>query len=159
MDEKFNTESKTYDEIKIGDCASLSRTLTKKDILLFAAVTGDMNPAHLDEEYAKTDIFHGVIGHGMWTGSLFSSLLGMQLPGLGTIYLGQTLKFLRPVYLNDTVTARAEVIAKDDKYKRITLKTTCTNQKGEVVLDGEALVRPPQEKTIWKSLPVPCLEP
>ncbi len=155
MENKSCLGSKTYEEINIGDSASLTRTLTKKDIQLFAIVTGDMNPAHLDETYAKTDIFQQIVGHGMWTGSMFSTLLGMQLPGLGTIYLSQTLKFLKPVHLGDTITAAVKVIAKDDKKKHITLETLCANEKGEHVLEGVAVVLPPTEKVCWTATPLP----
>lgn len=150
--------SKTFEEINIGDSASLTRTLTKRDIQLFAIVTGDMNPAHLDEAYAKTDIFQRIVGHGMWTGSMFSTLLGMQLPGLGTIYLSQTLKFLRPVHIGDTITAAVRVTAKDEKKKHITLETLCANEKGEHVLEGEAVVLPPKEKICWKEIPLPEIQ-
>ncbi len=155
MNDKTTISSKTFAEINIGDSASLTRTLTKKDIQLFAIVTGDMNPAHLDENYAKTDIFQQIVGHGMWTGSMFSSLLGMQLPGLGTIYLSQTLKFLKPVHLGDTVTATVRVTAKDDKHKHVTLETLCTNEKGEHVLEGIAVVIPPAERIVWNVVPLP----
>lgn len=155
MENKSCLGSKTYEEINIGDSASLTRTLTKKDIQLFAIVTGDMNPAHLDENYAKTDIFQQIVGHGMWTGSMFSTLLGMQLPGLGTIYLSQTLKFLKPVHLGDTITAAVRVIAKDDKHKHITLETLCANEQGEHVLEGVAVVLPPTEKICWTAAPLP----
>ena len=147
--------NKTYDEIKIGDSATLTRTLTKQDIQLFATVTGDMNPAHLDEAYAKTDIFHQIVGHGMWTASMFSVLLGMQLPGPGTLYLDQSLKFLKPVHLGDTITAAVKVIKKDDKHKHITFETLCANEDGEHVLEGEALVLAPSEKISWDALPLP----
>lgn len=147
--------NKTYNEIKIGDSATLTRTLTKQDIQLFATVTGDMNPAHLDESYAKTDIFHQIVGHGMWTASMFSVLLGMQLPGPGTLYLGQTLKFLKPVHLGDTITASVKAIKKDDKHKHITFETLCANEDGEHVLEGEALVLAPSEKISWDALPLP----
>ena len=147
--------NKTYDEVNIGDSASMTRTLNKQDIQLFATVTGDMNPAHLDEAYAKTDIFHQIVGHGMWTGSMFSVLLGMQLPGPGTIYLNQTLKFLKPVHIGDTVTASVKAITKDDKHKRITFETLCVNQKGEHVVEGEALALAPSEKISWKVMPLP----
>ena len=150
--------SKTYDEIKVGDSAKLTRTLTRQEIQLFATVTGDMNPAHVDEAYAKTDIFHQIVGHGMWTGSMFSVLLGMQLPGPGTIYLNQTLKFLKPVHLGDTVTASVKAIAKDDKHKRITFETLCINQNGEHVVEGEALALAPSEKISWKVLPLPKVQ-
>lgn len=147
--------NKTYDEIKIGDTAEVTRTLTKQDIQLFATVTGDLNPAHLDESYAKTDIFHQIVGHGMWTASMFSVLLGMQLPGPGTLYLAQTLKFLKPVHLGDTITAAVIALKKDDKHNHITFKTRCTNEQGELVLEGEALVLAPSEKISWDALPLP----
>lgn len=150
--------NKTYDEIRIGDSANLTRTLTKQDIQLFAIVTGDMNPAHLDEAYAKTDIFRQIVGHGMWTGSMFSTLLGMYLPGPGTVYLSQTLKFLRPVHLGDTITASVKVLTKDDKHKQLTLETLCVNEKGEHVLEGEAVVMAPTEKVSWNGVPLPELQ-
>ena len=90
-------ENKTYDEIAVGDSAELQRTLTPKDIDLFAVMSGDVNPAHVDPEYAKTDIFHHVIAHGMWGGALISTVLGTQLPGPGTIFLSQSLDFEAPV--------------------------------------------------------------
>lgn len=158
MENQKTLTSKTYEEINLGDSANITRTLTKKDIQLFAIVTGDMNPAHLDEAYAKTDIFHQIIGHGMWTGSMFSNLLGMQLPGLGTIYLGQTLKFLKPVKLGDTITASVKVIAKDDAKKHITLTTICANQNGNHVLEGEAVVLPPTEKISWNVAELPEIQ-
>ena len=90
-------ENRTFDEIKVGDSASLVRTLTPDDIKLFAVMSGDVNPAHVDEEYARSDMFHKIIAHGMWGGALISTLLGTRLPGPGTVYLGQTLTFQRPV--------------------------------------------------------------
>ncbi|WP_373085651.1 bifunctional enoyl-CoA hydratase/phosphate acetyltransferase [Sneathiella sp.] len=154
-DTKTSLTNKTYDEIKIGDSATLTRKLTKQDIQLFATVTGDMNPAHLDESYAKTDIFHQIVGHGMWTASMFSVLLGMQLPGPGTLYLGQTLKFLKPVHLGSTITASVKVLKKDDEHKHITFETLCTNEDGEHVLEGEALVLAPSKTIRWDALPLP----
>lgn len=147
--------NKTFSEINIGDTANLTRTLTKQDIQLFAIVTGDMNPAHLDEAYAKTDIFHQIVGHGMWTGSMFSVLLGMQLPGPGTIYLKQTLNFLKPVKLGDTITASIHVISKDETHQHITFETLCINEDGEQILKGEALVKAPKEKICWNAIPLP----
>ena len=150
--------NKTYDEIKVGDSASITRTLTKQDIQLFAVVTGDMNPAHLDENYAKTDIFRQIVGHGMWTGSMFSTLLGMYLPGPGTIYLSQTLKFLKPVRLGDTVTASVKATIKDDRHHHITFQTLCANEQGEHVIEGEALVKAPLEKISWNAAPLPDVQ-
>ena len=150
--------NKTYAEIRLGDSANLTRTLSKQDIQLFAVVTGDMNPAHLDEAYAKTDIFRQIVGHGMWTGSMFSALLGMYLPGPGTIYLSQTLKFLRPVLLGETITASVRVTGKDDAKKHVTLQTLCANEKGEHVLEGEAVVLAPTEKISWDAVPLPEIQ-
>jgi len=155
MNGSTSITNKTYAEIGIGDSANLTRTLTKQDVQLFAVVTGDMNPAHLDEDYAKTDVFRQIVGHGMWTGSMFSALLGMYLPGPGTIYLSQTLKFLKPVRLGDTITASVKVLAKDDTHGRITFETLCVNEKGEHVLEGEAVVRAPTEKIRWSGAPLP----
>lgn len=136
-------QSKLFNEIAIGDTASLTETLTKRDILLFAAITGDMNPAHIDEAYAKDDRFHGIVGHGMWVGSLFSTLLGTELPGPGTIYLNQTLSFKNPVRVGDSVTASVTVTHKDDIRKHVTLACRCVNQHAEDVVLGEALVLSP----------------
>lgn len=148
-------ENKTFEEIKVGDSASLTRTLSKRDVQLFAVITGDMNPAHLDEAYARSDIFHEIVGHGMWTGSMFSTLLGMELPGPGTVYLSQTLKFLKPVKLGDVITAKITVKSKDAEKKSILFQTTCSNNSEEKVLDGEALVLAPTQKIKWKTLPLP----
>ena len=90
-------ENRTFDEFQIGESASLARTLTNKDIELFAIMSGDVNPAHVDAEFAKSDMFHKIVAHGMWGGALISTVLGTELPGPGTIYLGQTLRFLQPV--------------------------------------------------------------
>ncbi len=150
--------NKTYDQIAVGDSATLTRTLTKEAIQLFATVTGDMNPAHLDEAYAKTDIFHQIVGHGMWVGSMFSVLFGMQLPGPGTIYLRQTLDFLKPVHLGDTVTASVTVTHKNDTHKHITFKTLCANQHGVNVLQGEAVVLAPPTQICWPAMALPPVQ-
>ena len=115
-------ENKTFDEIQLGDKAALVRALTKDDIELFAVMSGDVNPAHLDEEYAKSDPFHQIIAHGMWGGSLIAALLGTKLPGPGTVYLGQTLKFIRPVVVGDTLTVTVIVAGKDPDKHRVTLR-------------------------------------
>src|SRR5580658_11372506 len=104
------TENKVFDEIMVGDSASLSRTLTIEDIELFAVMSGDINPAHLDEEYAKASMFHRLIGHGMWGAALISTVLGTQLPGPGTIYVNQTLRFKKPVAIGDTLTVKVTAI-------------------------------------------------
>src|SRR5215831_4110990 len=111
-------ENRTFDEIAVGDSASLTRTLTWDDIQLFAAMSGDVNPAHVDQEFARSDFFHKIIAHGMWGASLISTLLGTVLPGPGTIYLGQTLRFRRPVALGDTITVSVAATARDAERKR-----------------------------------------
>jgi phosphate acetyltransferase len=139
-------ENKTYDEIKLGDSATLTRVLTQQDIKLFAVMSGDVNPAHVDADYAQSDIFHKVIAHGMWGGALISALLGTELPGPGTIYLNQNLSFRHAVGLGDTVTVKVTVIEKSQSHHQVTLECLCTNQNGETVVSGEALVIAPTEK-------------
>ncbi|MBN9145504.1 MAG: enoyl-CoA hydratase [Novosphingobium sp. SCN 63-17] len=139
-------ENRTFDEIAIGDTASLSRTLSQRDIQLFALVSGDVNPAHLDPEFAEGDMFHHVIAHGMWGGGLISAVLGTELPGPGTIYLEQSLRFLRPVAVGDTITARLTVSAKAEQHHIVTLDCLCTNQAGEEVISGVASVKAPTRK-------------
>lgn len=139
-------ENKTFDEIKVGDTAELTRTLGRQDIELFAVMSGDVNPAHVDEEYAKTDIFHEVIAHGMWGGALISAVLGTELPGPGTIYLNQSLSFRRPVGLGDKVTVRVTVKKKIPEKKRLILDCLCLNQDNETVIKGEAEVIAPTSK-------------
>ncbi len=139
-------ENKTFDELKVGDTASITRTLRQQDIELFAVMSGDVNPAHVDEEFAKSDLFHKVIAHGMWGGALISAVLGTELPGPGTIYLDQSLSFRRPVGLGDTVTVRVTVREKIPDKKQVVLDCVCTNQAGETVIKGEALVIAPTQK-------------
>lgn len=138
-------ENKTYDEIAVGDHADLTRTLKPQDIELFAVMSGDVNPAHVDAEYAKTDMFHGIIAHGMWGGALISAVLGTELPGPGTIFLDQSLTFEAPVGLGDTVTVRVEVTEKQD-HGRLVLACTCVNQQGKTVIEGVARVIAPRDK-------------
>lgn len=139
-------ENRTFDEIKVGDSAELTRVLRAEDIELFAVMSGDVNPAHVDEEFAKSDRFHQVIAHGMWGGSLISAVLGTELPGPGTIYLNQSLHFSRPVGLGDTVTVRVTVREKNEEKKRLKIDCLCLNQDGEPVITGEADVIAPTEK-------------
>ncbi|GAW34900.1 phosphate acetyltransferase [Roseovarius sp. A-2] len=139
-------ENKTFDEIQIGDCAELTRTLKPEDIELFAVMSGDVNPAHVDAEYASSDMFHKVIAHGMWGGALISAVLGTELPGPGTIYLNQNFSFRRPVGLGDTVTIRVSVAQKSAEHHHVTLDCVCTNQNGETVIEGQAEVIAPTEK-------------
>jgi acyl dehydratase len=138
-------ENRTFDELEVGESATLERTLTWEDIELFAVMSGDVNPAHVDEEYASNDMFHAIVAHGMWGASMISTLLGTRLPGPGSIYLGQTLVFRRPVTIGDTITVSVVVVSKDPKH-RVTLDCRCVNQRGETVIDGTANVLAPTEK-------------
>lgn len=131
-----------FEDMHVGQTASTAKTITEADILLFAAVSTDTNPVHLDAEAAAKTIFKERIAHGMLSAGLISAVLGTKLPGPGTIYMGQTLRFRAPVKIGDTVTATAEVTALDAEKKRATLKTTCT-VKGKTVIEGEATVMPP----------------
>ena len=134
---------KTYDQIHIGDSAEFSKTFSEVDIYLYAGISGDFNPAHINEVYARKTHFKTRIAHGMLSAGLISAVIGTQLPGPGSIYMQQTLSFLAPVYMGDTVTARVEIMEKVDK-KKVRLKTTCLNQDAVIVLEGEALVSPPR---------------
>jgi phosphotransacetylase/acyl dehydratase len=138
-------ENRTFDEINVGDCATLVRTLTEQDIKLFAVMSGDINPAHVDPDYAMSSRFHEVIGHGMWSGALISTVLGTQFPGPGTIYLGQNLRFRRPVKIGDTITIKVTVKEKEAK-GHVVLDTECVNQDAELVVSGTADVIAPTEK-------------
>ena len=130
----------------VGQTASVSRTISESDVYLFAGVTGDLNPAHTNEEYAKNTHFKTRIAHGMLSAGLISAVLGMHLPGPGTIYTGQTLKFLAPVHIGDTITATAEIKSLDLERNRVVLTTTCTNQEGTLVLSGEATALLPKNQ-------------
>ena len=134
---------KTFDQLNVGDTGKFAKTVTDADIYLFAGVTGDLNPAHIDEAYAQGTFFKTRIAHGMLSAGFISAVIGTRLPGPGTVYMRQTLDFLAPVRIGDTVTATVEVLEKLEK-KRVRLKTTCTNQEGVTVLEGEALVSPPR---------------
>jgi 3-hydroxybutyryl-CoA dehydratase len=135
---------KTIAEIQVGDSAEFAKTVSETDIYLYAGISGDFNPAHINAAYAEQTFFKARIAHGMLAAGFISTVLGTMLPGPGTIYLTQALTFMAPVLIGDTITARAEVTEKDEAKNKITLKTTCTNQKGKVVLDGEAMVSPPK---------------
>ena len=139
-------ENRTFDEIGVGQSASMSRVLGQRDIELFALASGDVNPAHLDAEFAASDMFHHVIAHGLWGGGLISAVLGTQLPGPGTIYLDQSLKFLRPVAIGDTITAAVTVTEKQNDRRIVLFDCLCTNQAGDAVITGIARVIAPDEK-------------
>ncbi|SDK39801.1 MaoC family dehydratase [Natronincola ferrireducens] len=135
---------KNITQINLGDKASFEKTITETDVYLYAGITGDLNPAHINQVAAEKSMFKGRIAHGMLTAGLISTVLGMYLPGPGTIYLGQELKFLAPVKFGDTIKVEAEVIEKKEEKNRIKLKTICTNQDGVIVLQGIATVMPPK---------------
>ena len=123
-------ENRTFDEITLGDAASLVRTLTYKDIELFAIMSGDINPTHLDDAFAKSDMFHKVVAHGMWSGALISTVLGTQLPGPGTVYVDQSLHFQGAIGLGDTITVTVKVRDKIEETHRIIFDCRAVNQKG-----------------------------
>ena len=138
-------EAKSIHELKIGDDAQILKTITGADIELFAKATGDVNPVHLDQAYAEKTMFKGRIAHGLFSVGLLSAVLGNILPGHGTIYLSQEVKFLAPVRIGDTLTARVEVIELLPEKNRAQFRTTCTNQDGKIVADGIAWTMPPRK--------------
>lgn len=132
----------------VGQRASFAKTITETDVVMYAGLSGDFNPIHVDQESAKTSRFGQRIAHGLLTTSLLSGVLGMKLPGHGSVYMGQTLKFVKPVFINDTITATAEVIAYDPEKRVIRLRTQCHNQDGVLVLEGEATMLVPGEELV-----------
>jgi 3-hydroxybutyryl-CoA dehydratase len=135
---------RTISELAVGDRASFTKTLSEYDVYAFAGITGDLNPVHIDRVAAEASPFGARVAHGMLTASLLSTVLGSRLPGEGTIYLSQSLKFLKPVYIGDTVTATVEVAELLVERNRVRLATRCTNEKGDVVAEGESWVMPPR---------------
>jgi len=158
MDQSDVIENRTFDEIAIGESASLSRTLTKDDIALFAVISGDVNPAHLDEPYAEHSMFHRIIGHGMWGGALVSAALGTRLPGPGTIYVGQDLRFRKPVGLGDTITVTVTAKEKRPDKHIVIFDCRCVNQSGEEVITGTAVTMAPTEKIRRPRVTLPEVE-
>ena len=148
-------ENKTFDEITVGQSASVSRTLTQNDIELFAAMSGDANPVHVDKALAHDDQFHKVIAHGMWGGALISTVLGTELPGPGMLYRSQTLNFHLPIVLGDTVVVTATVREKNVANRSLVLDCRVTNQNGQVVIDGTAEVTAPSEKVRRERVALP----
>ena len=138
-------ENRTYDELAIGDTATSRHVLSEHDIALFAAMSGDVNPAHMDSDFARDTVFQDVIGHGMWAGALISAVLGTRLPGPGTIYLSQTLQFKQAVKLGDALDVTVTVKDKRER-NRVLFSCACTNQTGACVVEGEALVLAPDQK-------------
>ena len=134
----------TIDQLSIGQTASFGKTISEADVYAFAGITGDLNPAHVNEEYAKDTVFKGRIAHGMLGAGLISAVLAMQLPGPGTIYLGQSLKFLAPVRFNDTITATCSVKEIVAEKGRVILDCTVVNQDVTTVISGEATVLAPK---------------
>jgi len=135
-----------YGELEIGATATFTKQLTEEDIVLFAKTSGDLNPLHLDEAYARTTQFKGRIAHGMWSAGLISAALATVLPGPGSVYVGQSLRFLRPVRLGDELTVHLKVMDKQDKRKQVTLACKVLNQDGKTVVQGEAQVMAPAER-------------
>lgn len=130
-----------YADLRLGDTASLSKTITEADVMLFAGITGDFNPIHVDEEFAKKSLFEKRIVHGVLGAGLISAVIGTDLPGINCIYLGQELKFVAPAYIGDTLTAVVEITDLRDDKKIIRLKTMVKNQRDEVVIEGEAVIK------------------
>ena len=134
---------KTIDQLTIGDSAEFTKTISESDIYLFAGITGDLNPAHINEEYAKNTFFKGRIAHGILIGGFISTVIGTTLPGPGSIYREQQLKFLAPVRIGDTITARVEVREINTEKNKIIMQTSCFNQEAAMVIDGQAVIHPP----------------
>lgn len=130
---------------QVGDSASFTKTVTETDVILFSGISGDMNPAHIDEISAKKGMFKERVAHGMLGASFISTVLGMKLPGPGAIYLEQDLKFMKPIYIQDTITATV-TIKEIDRRGRLTLDTSVTNHRDEVIIMGEALVAPSKKR-------------
>lgn len=141
-----SVENKTFDEIKLGESATIVHRLTQADIELFAFMSGDTNPAHLDEQFAAHTLFRHVVAHGMWTGALISAVLGTKLPGPGSVYLSQQLQFLSPIHLNDIVTVTVTVREKDPAKQDLTFDCLATRDDGTKLVTGTAVVRAPREK-------------
>jgi len=148
-------ENRVFDEIGIGDTASVTRSIRLEDIELFAVITGDINPAHLDPEYASTDMFHHIVSQGVLTAGLISAVLGTKLPGPGTIYLAQDLQFRAPVSPGDTITATVTVTTTNPQKHRLVLDCHCVNQDGVEVIRGTATVQAPVEKISRPAVQLP----
>jgi 3-hydroxybutyryl-CoA dehydratase len=135
----------TISEMKLGDSASFTKTVSEHDVYTYAGVSGDFNPAHVNEVEAQKGMFGKRIAHGMLSAGFISTVLGTQLPGPGTIYMGQELRFTKPVFFGDTITATVTVAELIPEKNRAILDTVCTNQNGEVVIKGKATVMPPKD--------------
>ena len=143
--------------IKVGDRTSYSKTCTFEDIQLFAKVSGDVNPVHLDEDFARQTQFGQRIAHGMYTAGLVSAAVGLQLPGPGTIYLSQDIKFSAPVFVDDTITVELEVVSVREDKPIVMLEIVCKNQKNKVVASGKATVLAPSESLSIEAPELPAI--
>lgn len=130
---------RSYDEVKIGDTAEITKTITEADVVNYAGIIADFNPLHVNKEYAEKSMFGQRVVHGMLVASFFSTIVGVCIPGVNALYLSQEAKFIKPTFIGDTITAKAEVIEKVDEKKRIILKTEIYNQKDELVVTGKAI--------------------
>jgi len=135
---------KQINEIQTGDRAEFSKTISESDIYLYAGITGDFNPAHVNQVYAEKTFFQSRIAHGLLPAGFISTVIATKLPGPGTIYVKQELNFKAPVYMGDTITAFVEVLEIDAARNRVILKTICRNQENKVVVEGHAVVSPPK---------------
>lgn len=138
-------KGKTVGQIKVGDVETFARTISESDVYLFGGITGDLNPAHTNQVASEKTMFKGRIAHGMLTASYISTILGMYLPGPGTIFLGQECKFLKPVQFGDTITAKVTATEVNVEKNIVFFDTECVNQDGVKVLSGKATVMPPRE--------------
>jgi len=137
--------ARSFDEISVGEEAQFSKTVTETDIYMYAGITGDFNPVHVNKVYAENTFFQSRIAHGLLSAGLISAVIGTILPGPGTIYLKQELSFIAPVYIGDTITAFVEVLEVNVSKNRVLLKTICKNQKNQLIIEGQALVSPPKK--------------
>lgn len=143
LERSNNMNCRDINEINVGDHESFSKTITETDVYMFAGITGDMNPIHVNRAYAATTRFAQPIAHGILSLGLISKVLGTQLPGPGAVYMKQSITFTRPVFIGDTVTANVEVVEKNMEKRRLRLRTWCQNQKGELLMEGEASLMVP----------------
>ncbi|WP_221794957.1 MaoC/PaaZ C-terminal domain-containing protein [Oceanobacter mangrovi] len=148
----------TYDELNVGDSCTRVHTITEDDLRMFAAVSGDHNPLHLDAAYAATTPFGKQIAHGMYSGALISAAFAMEMPGPGTIYMGQNVQFKRPIFIGDTITITLTVKEKLGKKNEVIFETTITNQNGKAVVTGEATVIAPSEKLTINLAELPSIQ-
>lgn len=135
-----------FDELRVGEAAESRKTISESDVYLFAGVTGDFNPVHVDAEFAKQTPFGARVAHGPLTFSLCAGLLGTELPGLGTVAVSNQVEYLAPVYIGDTIRVRVEVASLDPERRRATMAVTWRNQEGTLVAQGEMVVKPPRER-------------